>query len=317
MRYRTDEEAERERRQIEEYAAHMESSFNLLRTELVGKTRADIEDMFHKTDRDQSGSIDQSELDAFLSDMGVHFTQDEVQKALVEIDADDGDADTHTRSDGEISFDELLNWLLKEELWVDPGFELIRTFYANDTQIEMGFEAGISAAERTFYRRKASEMGLESESRGEGAARTLFLKKLTGPAVEFPGQFTERLLRGADIARDNFDAFDANVLKASIEGDTPQPWLTAYGIPDLQGLIDAISGSTHVDDLKEAITPWAIHNKVRHAVTHHCCEYMISLADSDQSGTLNKDEVRYCSGRLHIIIRNALGLRVVCSSKRY
>ena len=112
VRYRTDEEAEREQRHIEEYAAHMESSFNLLRTELVGKTRTDIEAMFQKTDRDQSGSIDQRELGALFSDMDVHFTQEEVQKARVEIDADDGDAETNTRSDGEISYDELLNWLL-------------------------------------------------------------------------------------------------------------------------------------------------------------------------------------------------------------
>ena len=134
VRYRTDEEADTERRQMEEYAAHMESGFNLLRTELVGKTRADIEAMFQKMDRDHSASIDQRELDALFSDMGVHFTQEEVQKALVEIDADDGDAETQTRSDGEISFDELLNWLLNNELWVDPGFELIRAFYADDTR---------------------------------------------------------------------------------------------------------------------------------------------------------------------------------------
>merc|ERR1711871_1218269 len=52
--------------------------------------------------------------------MGVEFSIQEVSQALTEIDADDGDETTDTHVDGQISFDELLNWMVKNRLWFDP-----------------------------------------------------------------------------------------------------------------------------------------------------------------------------------------------------
>jgi len=118
-RYKTKEEIDREARQAAEYAAHMESGFNDLRVRMVGKTREDIEAMFSSVDNDNSDAMDSSQLDAFLSNMGVHFTYDELQKVIEQIDVDDGDEESTTRTDGEISLDEMMIWLVKEKIWVD------------------------------------------------------------------------------------------------------------------------------------------------------------------------------------------------------
>jgi hypothetical protein len=41
-------------------------------------------------------------------------------QVIEQIDVDDGDEESHTRTDGEISLDELMIWLVKEKIWVDP-----------------------------------------------------------------------------------------------------------------------------------------------------------------------------------------------------
>ena len=43
--------------------------------------------------------------------------------------------DHHGDYDGQISFAELLDWMLKRELWVDPGYQAILDFVQDDVQI--------------------------------------------------------------------------------------------------------------------------------------------------------------------------------------
>jgi hypothetical protein len=45
----------------------------------VGTSRENIEELFSSVDTDNSDTMDSSQLDAFLSNMGVHFTYDELQ----------------------------------------------------------------------------------------------------------------------------------------------------------------------------------------------------------------------------------------------
>ena len=41
-------------------------------------------------------------------------------QVIEQIDVDDGDEKSATRTDGEISLDEMMIWLVKEKIWVDP-----------------------------------------------------------------------------------------------------------------------------------------------------------------------------------------------------
>eukprot|EP01052_Picozoa_sp_SAG31_P017476 SAG31_NODE_1196_length_9445_cov_9.153970_4_plen_231_part_00 len=149
-RYKTKEEIEREKRYLEEYATKMQSGFRQLAAHLSGLTRQDLIDNFREIDVDHSGVLDQTELDVFLrvslqrhgiisiswpytvakirlpthasaQGMGVEFSAKELAHALAEIDEDDGNEGTQTQKDGEISFDELINWMHKNQLWFDPG----------------------------------------------------------------------------------------------------------------------------------------------------------------------------------------------------
>ena len=40
-------------------------------------------------------------------------------QVIEQIDVDDGDEESTTRTDGEISLDEMMIWLVKEKIWVD------------------------------------------------------------------------------------------------------------------------------------------------------------------------------------------------------
>jgi hypothetical protein len=41
-------------------------------------------------------------------------------QVIEQIDVDDGNEESATRTDGEISLDELMIWLVKEKIWVEP-----------------------------------------------------------------------------------------------------------------------------------------------------------------------------------------------------
>jgi hypothetical protein len=146
--------------------------------------------------------------------------------------------DNHLDYDGQISFVELVDWMLKRKLWVDPMYQDMLDFMEDDVKIQFAIPSDLSAMQRQFYERKALNLGLEV---GDGDARNgneHFFRKLLGPAVVFPGHFAEKLLRGADI--DNHSSFDTDKLEVSIEGDLPQPWLISYDIPEMEALIHAV-----------------------------------------------------------------------------
>jgi Ca2+-binding EF-hand superfamily protein len=172
-------------REAGEYAQKLQSSFILLRDELIGKTRHDIQAIFCMWDKDGNDMMDSSELGDLLAEFGVEFTEDEIQKTMDEIDAKDGNSETETVRDGVISFDEFLNWLLTQDMWTDPAYKEMLQFWEDDAQDVFALPPGVFAAELNFYQMKAKELDLETELRGEGAARTLFVRKVvplqTGP----------------------------------------------------------------------------------------------------------------------------------------
>ena len=45
-------------------------------------------------------------------------------------------------------------------------------------------------------------------------------------------------------------------------------------------------------ELEEAITPWICEYGIRHTVPRRCVEYIFQVVDVDDSGTLDKQEVR-------------------------
>ena len=45
-------------------------------------------------------------------------------------------------------------------------------------------------------------------------------------------------------------------------------------------------------ELKEAIMPWICEYGIRHTVARRCAEYIFQVADTNHSGTLDKQEVR-------------------------
>ena len=58
----------------------------------------------------QNGYVDEEELQLMFKNMGVHLTLEETEKAFIEMDES---------QDGEISYEELIEWLMKKEFW-DP-----------------------------------------------------------------------------------------------------------------------------------------------------------------------------------------------------
>jgi len=63
-----------------------------------------------QADIDQSGYVDETELQLMFQTLGVHLTTEEIATAFLEIDES---------GDGEISYEEMIEWLMKKELW-DP-----------------------------------------------------------------------------------------------------------------------------------------------------------------------------------------------------
>ena len=67
---------------------------------------------------------------------------------------------------------------------------------------------------------------------------------------------------------------------------TRQSDMTPGGEPLLSKIAPSLA------ELEETITPWICEHGIRHAVTRRCVGYMLQVADADQSGTLNNQEVR-------------------------
>ena len=134
---------------------------------------------------------------------------------------------------------ELVDWMLNEELWEDQDvYQDMLDFMEDDVEIQFAIPSDLSAMQRQFYERKALNLGLEVGDGDASNGKENFFRKLSGPAVDFPNHFAEKLLRGADM--DNHSSFDLTKLEASIEGDRPQPWLISYKIPEMEALIHAV-----------------------------------------------------------------------------
>ena len=85
--------------------------------------------------------------------------------------------------------------------------------------------------------------------------------------------------------------------------NSPFSWFSAWAVEKGQGnawvsLAEAgemprfTKIAPSLAELGEAITPWICEHGIRHTVTRRCVEYMLQVADADDSGTLNKQEVR-------------------------
>ena len=66
--------------------------------------------MWIAADYDQSGYVDTGELQFMFKRLGVELTSIQVKATMDEIDADSND---------EISYEEMVDWLMAKELW-DP-----------------------------------------------------------------------------------------------------------------------------------------------------------------------------------------------------
>ena len=121
VRYKTNSERQREQRLLDEYKQKMQSCWNILRVELVGKTRQDILAILSKFDVNNDQLVDPSELNEFFLTLGINASDDERLTFIKEIAQY---ADPHSphgaAPHGTFEFEHFFKWLLTNEIWVEP-----------------------------------------------------------------------------------------------------------------------------------------------------------------------------------------------------
>ena len=101
---------EEEKRAQAEYDRKMNDGFAIMKRHIRNFSEDDLHEMWVQADIDQSGYVDETELQLMFQTLGVHLTTEEIATAFLEIDES---------GDGEISYEEMIEWLMKKELW-DP-----------------------------------------------------------------------------------------------------------------------------------------------------------------------------------------------------
>ena len=109
-RYLTAHMLEEEKRAQAEYDRKMNDGFEIMKRHIRNFSEDDLHEMWVQADIDQSGYVDETELQLMFQTLGVHLTTEEIATAFLEIDES---------GDGEISYEEMIEWLMKKELW-DP-----------------------------------------------------------------------------------------------------------------------------------------------------------------------------------------------------
>ena len=109
-RYLTQSMIEEAARLQEAYDKKMHNELERIKGKLAGIDEDGIHEMWTAADYDHSGYMDAAELQFMFKRLGVEMSSAQVKALMVEIDEDKND---------EISYEELIEWLMKNELW-DP-----------------------------------------------------------------------------------------------------------------------------------------------------------------------------------------------------
>jgi hypothetical protein len=109
-RYLTSSMIDEEKRLHDEYDKKMNSWLDRIKTKLDGMDEDDIHSMWIAADADESGYVDAAELQAMFKTLGVEMSASDIKGTMDEIDEDQND---------EISYEEMIEWLMKKRLW-DP-----------------------------------------------------------------------------------------------------------------------------------------------------------------------------------------------------
>lgn len=116
-RYKTKSDIQREQHLLNEYKEKMQSCWNILRTELLGKTREDIMGTLAKFDTNRDERVDTSELNQFFNTLGIQVTEEERQTFVSEIAAF---SSPKPGEPGSFQFDDFFAWLLQNGIWIEP-----------------------------------------------------------------------------------------------------------------------------------------------------------------------------------------------------
>jgi hypothetical protein len=111
-RYKTKEELAAENRALEQYKEKMNNSIRVLRMELLGKTREELDTVLDAADKDGDRLLSIADLGMFMEALGVEFTEKELSAASNSMSAID---------DGEVTFEEFYQWLEDQNIWKEPS----------------------------------------------------------------------------------------------------------------------------------------------------------------------------------------------------
>jgi Ca2+-binding EF-hand superfamily protein len=123
-------------------------------------------------------------------------------------------------------------------------------------------------------------------------------KKLGGASL-FSFHLVEKLLIEAGIETSTVNSISAGFNNTNFLACLNDPesrlsrWLVRYDLPavdTMKAKIATLPAESSQAELENTIQPWIDESDVRLAVTKHCSEYMISIADTDKDGTLSKEE---------------------------
>lgn len=171
--------------------------------------------VFNKYDVDQSGELDLAEFGAFCADLGQHFTQEQLEVALDEIDED---------GNGTIDFEEFYKWWCADpENAGDADFtNKMRNGFLGYRDTKPMHEAGQEAKEKSAKAGASGDPGLIAENRRLKAqiaqlqqqVNTLTVNAGTVPAKSASPAAKKAAAAADDDSSESFEALDKKAAPA-------------------------------------------------------------------------------------------------------